>query len=165
MTDDLSDLQVGVPKAPRRTFRQIDPGARAMVIAVCVMLMIVSALLPWVQSASGWQVLFGLAPKTTPIGLVPVLFAFCAMLFGVLVSGAALVTRLWALSFAAAAGCGFSLLTSLLAVWSQQSTSSHEPGPGPGIGIILGMLTLIVLTFQWVKLTLSSAPPPASRLG
>ena len=165
MTDDLSDLQVGVPKAPRRTFRQIDPGARAMVIAVCVMLMIVSALLPWVQSASGWQVLFGLAPKSTPIGLVPVLFAFCAMLFGVLVSGAALVTRLWALSFAAAAGCGFSLLTSLLAVWSQQSTSSHEPGPGPGIGIILGMLTLIVLTFQWVKLTLSSAPPPASRLG
>ena len=165
MTDDLSDLQVGVPKAPRRTFRQIDPGARAMVIAVCVMLMIVSALLPWVQSASGWQVLFGLAPKTTPIGLVPVLFAFCAMLFGVLVSGAALVTRLWALSFAAAAGCGFSLLTSLLAVWSQQSTSSHEPGPGPGIGIILGLLTLIVLTFQWVKLTLSSAPPPASRLG
>jgi len=165
VTDDLSDLQVGVPKAPRRTFRQIDPGARAMVIAVCVMLMIVSALLPWVQSASGWQVLFGLAPKSTPIGLVPVLFAFCAMLFGVLVSGAALVTRLWALSFAAAAGCGFSLLTSLLAVWSQQSTSSHEPGPGPGIGIILGMLTLIVLTFQWVKLTLSSAPPPASRLG
>ena len=153
MTDDLSDLQVGVPKAPRRTFRQIDPGARAMVIAVCVMLMIVSALLPWVQSASGWQVLFGLAPKSTPIGLVPVLFAFCAMLFGVLVSGAALVTRLWALSFAAAAGCGFSLLTSLLAVWSQQSTSSHEPGPGPGIGIILGLLTLIVLTFQWVKLT------------
>jgi hypothetical protein len=153
VTDDLSDLQVDVPKAPRRAFRQIDPGARAMVIAVCVMLMLVSALLPWVDGASGWQVLFGLAPKGTPIGLVPVLFAVCAMLFGVLVSGAALVTRLWALSFAAAAGCGFSLLTSLLAVWSQQSTSSHEPGPGPGIGIILGLLTLIVLTFQWVKLT------------
>ena len=155
MTDDLSDLQVAVPKAPRRTIRQIDPGVRGLVIAVCVMLMLVSALLPWVDGATGWQILFGLAPKTTVIGLVPILFAVCSMLFGVLVSGAALVTRLWALAFAGAAGCGFSLLTALLAVWSQQSTSSHEPGPGPGIGIILGLLTLIVLTFQWVKLTFS----------
>lgn len=153
MTDDLSDLQVTVPKAPRRAFRQIDPGARALVVAVCVMLMLVAALLPWVAGATGWQILFGLAPKGTVIGLEPILFAVCSMLFGVLVSGAALVTRLWALAFAGAAGCGFSLLTALLAVWSQQSTSSHEPGPGPGIGIILGLLTLIVLTFQWVKLT------------
>ncbi|GAA3434676.1 hypothetical protein [Kutzneria kofuensis] len=165
MTDDLSDLQVEVPKAPRRAFRQIDPGARALVVAVCVMLMLVAALLPWVEGASGWQILFGLAPKGTVIGLVPILFVVCSTLFGVLISGAALVTRLWALAFASAAGCGFSLIIALLAVWSQQSTSSHEPGPGPGIGIILALLTLIVLTFQWVKLTLFSAPPSASRLG
>jgi hypothetical protein len=153
VTDDLSDLQVSVPEAPRRVFRQIDPGARALVLAGGVMVMLVAALLPWVDGASGWQILFGLAPKGTVIGLVPTVFAVCSMLFGVLVSGAALVTRLWALAFASAAGCGFSLLTSLLAVWSQQSTSSHEPGPGPGIGIILGMVTLVVLTFQWVKVT------------
>lgn len=153
MTDDLSDLQVEVPKAPRRAFRQIDPGVRALVIAVCVMLMLVSALLPWVDGASGWQLLFGLAPAGTVVGLVPMIYVVCAMLFGVLVSGAALVTRLWALAFASAAGCGFSLLTSLLAVWSQQSTSSHEPGPGPGLGIVLGLVTLVVLTYQWVKLT------------
>ena len=153
MTDDLSDLQVEVPKPPRRAFRQIDPGVRALVVAVCVMLMLVAALLPWVDGASGWQVLFGLAPAGTVIGLVPKIFAVCSMLFGVLVSGAALVTRLWGLAFAGAAGCGFSTLTALLAVWSQQSTSSHEPGPGPGIGIILGLLTLAVLTYQWLKLT------------
>jgi len=153
VTDDLSDLQVTVPKAPRRAFRQIDPGARALVVAVCVMLMLVAALLPWVAGATGWQILFGLAPKGTVIGLEPILFAVCSMLFGVLVSGAALVTRLWALAFVGAAGCGFSTLTALLAVWSQQATSSHEPGPGPGPGIILGLVTLIVLTYQWVKLT------------
>jgi hypothetical protein len=153
VTDDLSDLQVGVPTAPRRGFRQIDPGVRALVVSVGVMLMLVAAVLPWVDGASGWQVLFGLAPAGVVVGLVPKIFAVCSMLFGVLVSGAALVTRLWALAFASAAGCGFSLLTALLAVWSQQSTSSHEPGPGPGIGIILGLVTLVVLTYQWVKLT------------
>ena len=153
VTDDLSDLQVEAPAAPRRVFRQIDPGVRALVVAVCVMLMLVAALLPWVEGATGWQVLFGLAPKGTVVGFVPELFAVCAMAFGVLVSGAALVTRLWALAFVGAAGCGFSTLTALLAVWSQQATSSHEPGPGPGPGIILGLVTLIVLTYQWVKLT------------
>lgn len=155
MTDDLSDLQLEAPKAPRRAFRQIDPGMRAVVIAVCVMAMLVAALLPWVEGVTGWQILFGLAPTGTVIGLVPVIFAVCSTLFGVLVSGAALVTRLWALAFASAAGCGFSLIIALLAVWSQQSTSSHEPGPGPGAGIILALVTLIVLVFQWVKVTFS----------
>jgi len=151
VTDDLSDLQIEVLKAPRRAFRQIDPGARALVVAVCVMVMLVAALLPWVDGASGWQILFGLAPAGTVIGLVPIIYAVCSTLFGVVVSAAALVTRLWALAFAGAAGCGFSTLTSLLAIWSQQSTSSHEPGPGPGWGLILGALTCCLTWYMAYK--------------
>jgi hypothetical protein len=148
----VTDGTSGVTMA-RRTPKLIDPGVRALVVAVCVMLMLVAALLPWVDGASGWQVLFGIAPRTDVIGLVPMIYAVASTLFGVLVSAAALVTRLWALAFAGAFGCGFSVLTGVLAVWSQQSTASHEPGPGPGWGLVLGLVVLIVLTFQWIKLT------------
>ena len=148
----MSDKTSGVMTV-RRKPKLIDPGVRALVVAVCVMLMLVAALLPWVDGASGWQVLFGLAPSTDVIGLVPMIYAVVSTLFGVLVSAAALVTRLWALAFAGAFGCGFSTLTAIMAIWSQQSTASHEPGPGPGWGLVLGAVVLAVLTFQWIKLT------------
>ncbi|AHI00028.1 membrane protein [Kutzneria viridogrisea] len=146
----------------RRTapLRRIDPGARAMVVAVCVLVLLVAALLPWVAGTSGWQVLFN---PSAGIGMVPRLFAVCALLFGVLAGGLALTSRLWALAWISSAGCGFATITGLLAIWSQQSSASHQPGPGPGIGLLLAAVTVLVLTVQWVKITFNRQADPADR--
>lgn len=157
MSNELADLEAELAGVGRRTLRRIDPGARAMVVAVAVMVLVISALLPWVQGFSGWQVLFGSTPAGIVIGLVPKIFGVTAVAFGMLVTGLALTTRIWALAWAGAVGCGFATVLGVLAIWSQQSSASHEPGPGPGIGLILAALTMLVLAVQWVKLAFTRA--------
>jgi len=150
-----SELETEISKIGRRVFRQVDPGVRAVVAACCVLVLLVAALLPWVESATGWQVVSGSAPAGVTVGLLPTVFAVTAAVFGVLATTGALLTRLWVVAWIAAVGCGFSTVTGVLAIWSQQSSASHQPGPGPGIGLIAAALTMLVLVVQWVRVALT----------
>jgi hypothetical protein len=61
----------------------------------------------------------------------------------------ALVTRRWTLAWIALAGSAVGSAIGLLAVWSRQTAA--EGHPGPGIGLILGWITMILLTFHWAR--------------
>ena len=46
-------------------------------------------------------------------------------------------------------GSGLASAIGMLAVWSRQ-TATHGH-PGPGIGLVLGWITVILLTFHWAR--------------
>ncbi len=78
-------------------------------------------------------------------GPLPTLFSFTMTGFAVVVSAAALLTRLWALAWFAAFGCGISSVNGLWAIWSQQTGAEA----GPGFGMVLGVVAVVLLTFVW----------------
>ena len=71
--------------------------------------------------------------------------------FGVLGSAVALATRQWALAFACAIGCGFSVVNGVWAIWSRQVNVPHG-GSGPGIGLVVAVLAMVVLAACWVRI-------------
>ena len=100
--DDLASLEAELAEAERRVLRTVDPGATALPVAVAVLLVLVSLMLPWTGGVAGWRVLAGLAN----FGALPRLFTLTAVGFGVLGSAVALATRQWAAAFVCAVGCG-----------------------------------------------------------
>ncbi|MFP5071054.1 hypothetical protein ACLFMI_15500 [Pseudonocardia nantongensis] len=145
MSDGTSRSPVE-PTADRPMRRRIDPGPRAMLFAVLVMVAVGAILLPWVAGAPGWQVLTGAAA----VGPLPTLFSWTLTAFVVVASASALLTRLWVLTWLAAIGSGIASVNGLWAIWSQQTG-----GPaGPGFGMVLGALAAIVLTFNWAGMAL-----------
>ena len=80
-------------------------------------------------------------------------FAVTAVALGVLGSVTALLSRLWALGWACALGCGFSVVTGVWAVWSRQTAPSGAPGPG--VGLVLALVAMLVLTVLWVRIVWS----------
>ncbi|MBE9373101.1 hypothetical protein IQ251_01435 [Saccharopolyspora sp. HNM0983] len=131
----------------REGLRRVDPGKRALVIAAAMLVLVVSALLPWVGDAAGWQVLTGQADPALEVGLLPHLFAINATIVGIGVSTLALVTRRWVLAFLAALPGGVVTFEGLIAIWSRQT---HEAA-GPGVGLLLAVACMLVLTVQWIR--------------
>lgn len=121
--------------------RRIDPGTRAMLVAVLVMGAVLALLLPWAGGMPGWQVLAGTADP----GPLPTLFSWTLTAFAVAASGATLLTRLWVLAWLAAIGNGISAVTGLWAIWSVQTGGAGAPGAG----LLLGVPVVVVLTFTW----------------
>lgn len=146
MSDVPPELRAELAGAERRVRSRIDPGPRAMLFAVLVMAAVAAILLPWVAGAPGWQVLVG----AVPAGPLPTLFSWTMTAFGVFASAGALLTRLWVLAWLAAIGCGISSVNGLWAIWSQQTGGAG----GPGFGMVLGVLAVIVLTFNWAGMAL-----------
>lgn len=147
---DLSGLREQVDQVERGLLRRIDPGLRAMVVAVGVLLLLIAVLLPWVDGASGWEVLSGQgAGGAGKIDIVPRVFAIGVFVFGVLGSAISLGVRRWAVAWATTLGSGAFTVIGLLSIWSQQTTSSHLAGPGPGAGLILSVITMLILTIVW----------------
>lgn len=141
MSGDVSpETRAEIDDAGRAAVRRIDPGPRAMLIAVAVVAAVAALLLPWVAGAPGWEILAG-----GESGPLPTLFAITLTTFAIVVSAAALLTRLWALAWLAAFGCGVSSVNGMWAIWSQQTGT----GGGPGFGLVLGVLAVVVLTFVW----------------
>jgi hypothetical protein len=140
MSDVSPETRAEIDRAGRGVARRIDPGTRAMLIAVANVAAVAALLLPWVAGTPGWQVL---ASGTS--GPLPTLFSFTMTGFAVVVSAAALLTRLWALAWLAAFGCGISSVNGLWAIWSQQTGA----GAGPGFGMVLGVIAVVLLTFVW----------------
>ena len=86
--------------AERRVAREIDPGARAVVIAVGVFVLLLTFVLPHTGDATGWDVLTGSdAAIRNGVALPSRVFGWLALVFGVGFSMLALLTRRWALAW------------------------------------------------------------------
>ncbi len=147
---DFDEFKGDLEAAERRVAREIDPGARALVIAIAVFVLLLTFVLPHTGAAKGWNVLAGDDTAIAEgISLPSRVFTWLALVFSVGFSMLALLTRRWALAWIALAGSTVASFTGLLAVWSRQT--ALPPHPGPGFGLILAWITVIVLTFNWAR--------------
>ncbi len=138
--------------AERRIDAEIDPGFRAVVVAVLVLLLLLSFALPHTGGANGFDVLFGNdAAQDESIALPSRIFVLFVTVFAVVMSVLALVTRIWALAWVAVAGCAIASVYGMFAIWTRQTLPEGAPGSGPGLGLVLGWLLVLALTFHWLK--------------
>jgi hypothetical protein len=146
----FEEFKGDIEAAERRVAGEIDPGARALVIAIAVFVLLSTFVLPHTGDAKGWDVLVGDdAAIRNGIALPSRVFSWLALVFGVGFSMLALLTRRWALAWIALAGSTVASFTGLLAVWSRQTAPAHHPGPG--IGLVIAWLTVIVLAITWAR--------------
>jgi hypothetical protein len=146
----FEEFKGDIEAAERRVAREIDPGARALVIAIAVFVLLLTFVLPHTGDAKGWDVLVGDDTAIrNGIALPSRVFSWLALVFGVGFSMLALLTRRWALAWIALAGSTLASFMGLLAVWSRQTAPAHHPGPG--IGLITAWLAVIVLAFNWAR--------------
>ena len=108
--------------AERRIDSEIDPGFRAVVVAVLVLLLIFSFALPHTGSANGFDVLFGnIDAQNESIALPSRIFVGFVAVFAVVMSVLALVPRVWAIAWTALAGCGIASVYGMFAIWTRQT--------------------------------------------
>lgn len=151
---EFDDFKGDLEDAERRVAREIDPGARALTISLFVFVLLVTLVLPHTGGARGLDVLVGSdAAIENGIALPSRVFTWLALVFGVVFSMLALVTRRWALAWIALAGSTVSSFLGLLAVWSRQT--APEPHPGPAIGLVLAWLAVILLAYNWARVVLT----------
>ncbi|CAM4270890.1 hypothetical protein MB901379_01800 [Mycobacterium basiliense] len=147
---DFDAYRTEIEAAERRVAREIDPGARALVVAILVFILLGSFILPHTGDVRGWDVLFSSHDAAAAAVALPSrVFAWLALVFGVGLSMLALLTRRWALAWLALAGSALASGTGLLAVWSRQTVAAGHPGPG--IGLIVSWVTVMLLTFHWAR--------------
>lgn len=138
--------------AEKRIDSEIDPGFRAVVVAVLVLLILLTLALPHTGSANGFDVLSGNDDAVAEsIALPSRIFTWFVVVFAVVMSVLALVTRVWALAWIALAGCAVASVFGMLSIWSRQTLPAGTAGSGPGIGLIIGWILVVVLTFHWLK--------------
>lgn len=146
---DFEAYKADLEAAERRVAGEIDPGLRALVVAILVFVLLVSFLLPHTGDAKGIDVLMGDDKAIAAgIALPSRLFCWFALVFGVGFSMLALLTRRWTVAWFALAGSALGSAFGMLAVWSRQTAFGY---PGPGIGLILGWVTVLLLAFHWAR--------------
>jgi hypothetical protein len=151
---DFDDFKGDIEDAERRVAQEIDPGARALVVAVLVFVILLSFILPHTGSARGFDVLVGDdAAVRAAIALPSRVFVWFLLVFSIGFSMLALLTRRWALAWIALAGSAVACPVGMLAVWSRQTVA--ESHPGPGIGLIVAWIAVILLTFHWARVVWS----------
>jgi hypothetical protein len=148
--DEFESYRADLEAAERRVSGEIEPGARALVVAILVFVLVVTFILPHTGVVRGVDVLMG-DDKAIAAGVALPHRVFCwlALVFGVGASMLALLTRRWTIAWVALAGSAVGSALGLLAVWSRQTATSGHPGPG--IGLILGWITVILLAFHWAR--------------
>ncbi|MHA7650503.1 Rv2732c family membrane protein [Mycobacterium sp. ML4] len=147
---DFDAYRSEIEAAERRVAREIEPGARALVVAVLVFVLVGSFILPHTGNVRGWDVLFNSHDAgSAAVALPSQVFAWLALVFGVGFSILALLSRRWAVAWVALAGSMLASATGLLAVWSRQTVPAGHPGPG--IGLFVSWITVILLTFHWAR--------------
>lgn len=150
----FDDFRDDIEAAERRIAREIDPGARALVVAILVFVLLASFILPHTGHVRGWDVLFSThGSGAAAVGLPSRVFAWLALVFGVGFSMLALLTRRWALAWVALAGSAVASAAGLLAIWSRQTVAAGHPGPG--VGLVVAWITIILLTFHWARVVWS----------
>ncbi|GAA2674978.1 MULTISPECIES: hypothetical protein [Actinosynnema] len=154
--DDVSGLRDEIDGVGRAAAKRFDPGPGALVIALCVLAVLVSMVLPWLEEHSGFEVLVTSAP------IVPRMFAVVAVVGGVLLSALTLVLRRWALAWVSGFACFAGSVVGVLSIWTTQTTNGHDPGPGPGAGLIVAVVAVVVLLVRWLKVAVSRPGFPES---
>jgi hypothetical protein len=139
-----------IDAAERRVASEIEPGARALVVAILVFVLLGSFALPHAGRARGWDALvFDPIAAQVGVALPSRVFTWLLLVFSVGFSMLALLTRRWVLAWIALAGSALASGVGMLAVWSRQTAAAGHPGPG--IGLILAWITVILLTFHWAR--------------
>ncbi len=148
--DEFEAYRADLEAAERRVAGEIEPGARAVVVAVLVFVLLVSFILPHTGAVRGVDVLMGdEAAINARVALPHRIFCWLTLVFGVGFSMLALITRRWTLAWIALAGSAVGSAAGLLAVWSRQTVAAGQPGPG--IGLILAWITVVLLAFHWAR--------------
>ena len=150
MTDSDDQLREEIDEVGRRASRTVELGGRAVVVAVAVFALLVGLVLPWMNEASGLEVLTG--QEGGKASMVPRLFAVTAVLFGVIASVLTLITRRWFFAWVGAAGGWFASVDGVLAIWSRQSS-----GTDLGIGMIIAVVAMVVIATLWFRTAASRA--------
>lgn len=151
---DFAQYADDLRKAERKVAGEIDPGARALVVAVAVLVAMGSLLLPHTGSASGLDVLTSSADAAAErVAVVSKVFVWFLVVFGICGSMLALVTRRWVIAWIALCGCAIGCVAGMLAWWSRNTpgVGGVMPPSGVGAGLIIGWLALLVLTFHWSR--------------
>ncbi|MUL44871.1 hypothetical protein FZI85_01690 [Mycobacterium sp. CBMA293] len=151
---EFDQFKGDIDAAEQRIAREIDPGGRAMVVAICVFLILLSFVLPHTGSVKGFDVLLGDQAALAAKILIPSrVFVWLILVFSIGFSILALLTRRWGLAWIALAGSAVSCFIGMLAIWSRNTVV--RPYPGPGFGLYLAWLAVIVLTFHWARVVWS----------
>jgi hypothetical protein len=150
----FDDFKGDLDAVERRMAREIDPGARALVVAVLVFVILVTFVLPHTGSAKGIDVLIGSdAAVREAIALPSRVFTWLLLVFSIGFSMLALLTRRWGLAWVALAGSALACPVGMLAVWSRQTVAAGHPGPG--YGLIIAWIAVILLAFHWARVVWS----------
>ncbi|TSD96066.1 hypothetical protein FOS14_17040 [Skermania sp. ID1734] len=154
--DAAEEFRADLDAVEKKVAGEIDPGFRAVVVAILVFVILVSFTLPHTGSARGFDVLAG--DKTAlgeSIALPSRLFVWFSAIFGVGFSVLALLTKRWVLAWTAVAGCAITCVFGMFAIWSRQTLAANLPGGGVGIGLIIGWIGVLLLTFHWLRVVWS----------
>lgn len=147
-------------KTEKKIAGEIDPGARAVVVAICVMLAMISLMLPHTKGVTGFDVLlFSSASRDAGVTLPSWIFVYLLVIFGIAMSGLALITRRWVIAWIALCGCAVASVEGVFSIWIRNTANLANSGPtgnlhtdGPGIGLYLGWLVAMTLTFHWARI-------------
>ena len=152
--DDFEAFKEDIDAAEQRVAREIEPGARALVVAVLVFIVLLSFVLPHAGHARGFDALIGgPVAAQAAIALPSRVFTWLALVFSVGFSMLALLTRRWTLAWIALAGSAVASVEGMFAVWSRQTAGAGHPGPG--IGLVVAWIAVILLTFHWARVVWS----------
>lgn len=152
--DGLAGYESDLRRAERKVAGEIDPGMRAVVVAVGVLVAMLSMVLPHTGTASGIEVLtFAPDADAERVTITSEVFVYLLAIFGIGVSALALLTRRWLLAWIALCGNAVACVAGMLAWWSRNTpgVGGIEPPSGVGIGLIIGWLAALVLTFHWAR--------------
>lgn len=141
-------------KAERKVAGEIDPGARAVVVAVGVLAVLLSLVLPHTGSVTGIDVLtFNSDAAAENVTITSRIFVWLQLVFGVGFSALALLTRRWVFAWIALCGSAIACFAGMLAWWSRNTpgVSGFDPPSGVGPGLVLGWLAMFVITFHWAR--------------
>lgn len=146
----FDDFKGDIEAAERRVAREIDPGPRALVIAILVFILLATLFLPHTGGAKGLDVLTGTqAAADNGVILPHRVFAIFSVVFGVGFSMLALLTRRWAVAWVALAGSTVASFLGVLALWTRQT--APDPYPGPGFGLVVAWFAVILLAYNWAR--------------
>lgn len=152
--DDFEQFEGDLRKAERKVAGEIDPGARALVVAGAVLVLMLSMVLPHTGSVSGIDVLtFNSEAAAENVTITSRISVWLQLVFGIGFSTLALLTRRWFFAWIALCGCAVGCVAGMLAWWSRNTpgVSGFEPPSGVGAGLVVGWLAMFVLTFHWSR--------------
>lgn len=151
----IDALRQEIDEVERHALHGIDPGLKAVAIAIGVMGVLVTMPLPWVRDIEGWRVLIGQMPGVDSVSVVMRLFSGLAILVCVLGSAVTLLVGRWSLALVCALGGSLATVLGVLSIWSTQTGPGRLPGPGPGVGLVVAVIAVLVITVLWLRTAFS----------